>query len=130
MERLVELESDESNIEPAAGRTVAATGRGDSSWVSLGIGGVAFVLCIISGQWVSIFLGAGFFCLFLGPALAATSPHRWSRVVTDVIAAAGCGFAFTAIAIAPTVADRLAGAFLLAAVLLGLRRPRAAQPKL
>ena len=124
------MESNESNIEPAAGRSVAPAGRGGSPWVSLGFGGVALVLCIISGQLVSIFEGAGFFFLFLGFALAATAPHRWSRVVIVVVAAVGCGLALTVVAIAPTVPDRLAGSFLLAAVLLGVLRPRAARPRL
>ena len=98
--------------------------------MSLGIGGVALVLCVLSRQLVNIFLGAGFFCLFLGLALAGTSPRGWSRVVTVVVAAAGCGSALTAVAVAPTVLDRLAGACLFAAVLLGALRPSAARPRL
>lgn len=123
------VESGGSNVEPA-GRSVAPTGRGDRPWVSLVIGGVALVLCVISRQLISIFLGAGCFCLFLGFAVAATAPRRWSRVVTVVVAAVGCGLALTAVAIAPTVLYRLAGAFLLAAVLLGVLRPHAARPRL
>lgn len=124
------MESDGSNIEPAAGRSVAPAGRGANPWVSLIGGGVVLVLFVISGQLFGIFVGAGFFCLFLVFALAATSPRRWSRVVTVVVAAVGCGLALTAVAIAPTVLDRLAGAFLLAAALLSVRRPRAARPRL
>ncbi len=123
------MESGGSNIEPA-GRSVAPTGRRASPWVSLGIGGVALVFSIMSRELFSICLGAGFFCMFLGLTVAATSVHRWSRVVTVVVGGVGCGLALTAVAIAPSVLDRLAGALLFAAVLLGVVRPHAARPRL
>lgn len=74
----------------------------------------------MSRELFSICLGAGFFCMFLGLTVAATSVHRWSRVVTVVVGGVGCGLALTAVAIAPSVLDRLAGALLFAAVLLGV----------
>lgn len=123
----MELESGVSKVEPA-GRSVAPAGRVASPWVSLGIGGVVLVLSIMSREWFNICVGAGFFCMFLGVAVAATSARRWSRVVTVVVAAVGCGLALTSVAIAPSVLDRLAGALLLAAVLLGVLRPHAARP--